>query len=490
MSDAETSSGRQPHIAAQLAAAWSDFDRNVRDELLAATLSARDRAFGEASAAMQDVRDFVGSPDSILGSADTKHGEIAEQCHVGFRRAFDFLHERTPTATFEGIPRTDPVDYVDGVDIQSKFYNGLRNTLSGVEAHVERYAEFVVGGGRYHIPKDQFGQLLELHESGTVDGLSARGVERLRVVADSLEQQTGRSLDDLVAPSEVAYSEVQRGRVDDTIAGREEQLAAKDRELRRQAQVEHGPSLAGAATATVMGGAAGAGIGFAQAVWLKYREGKNPFQGDFAAADWKDVGLETAKGSAIGTLAGGSIYLLVNAGDLAAPFAGSLVSGLIGVGGLIGQYQAGHINGEEFVGLSLVVTSESAMVGIAAAAGQTLIPVPMLGAFLGVVAGKFVASAVRDCLGGDSELAALLDAHAAESIAQLDDSLRLALEELEAYCNRLGDLVKLAFDEQVNVELRVRASIEVSEMLGVSDGDIVRTTADLDSFMGATDALA
>ena len=130
-----------------------------------------------------------------------------------------------------------------------------------------------------------------------------------------------------------------------------------------------------------------------------------------------------------------------------------------------------------------MVTSESAIIGIAAAAGQTLIPVPMLGAFIGSVGGKFVASAVRDCLEGDAELVELLEEYAAESIARLDDSLRQPVEELDAYCARLADLTTLAFDEGVNVELRLRASIEVAEVLGVPDEDIVRTPADVDSFM-------
>lgn len=483
MSDPDPNPGWHPHIAAQLAAAWTAFDKTVRDEALAATLGARDRAFAEASAAMQSVKDFVGSPENILGSTETKHGEIAEQCHVGFRRAIDFLHERTATATIEGVDRTGPLDYVDGVDIQSKFYNGLRNTLTGVEDHAERYSEFVTSGGRYHIPKDQFEQLLKLRETGTVDNLSARSVERLQSLVESLEQRTGRSFDDLIEASEVSYPEVQQGRVHETIEGREDELAARDAELRQQARAEHAPSLGGAATAAAMGGVTGAGVGFAQAVWVKYREGKNPFQGDFAAADWQDVGLKAAKGGAGGALAGGSVYLLTNATDLAAPFAGSLVSGLMGIGDLIGQYQAGHIDGQEFVDLSLMVTSESAIVGIAAAAGQALIPVPMLGAFIGSVAGKFVASAVRDCLEGDSELVELLEEYAAESIARLDDSLRQAVDELDAYCARLADLTKVAFDEGVNVELRVRASIAVAEVLGVPNEDIVRTTADVDSFM-------
>ncbi|MDE0179363.1 MAG: hypothetical protein OXP36_12310, partial [Gammaproteobacteria bacterium] len=125
-----------PHIAAQTSGSWVGLDAATRDAALAAILENQDRAFQEAMAEMQVVRDFIGSPEHILGNPDTKHGEIAEQVHVGFRRAMDAVHQRTPSATFEGVPSTSPVDYLDrGVEIQSKYYNGLRNTLSGVENH-------------------------------------------------------------------------------------------------------------------------------------------------------------------------------------------------------------------------------------------------------------------------------------------------------------------------------------------------------------------
>jgi len=125
-------------------------DAASRAEELARTLEEQDRVFLGAMRELQAVRDFVGSPQNILGRAATKHGEIAERVHVGVSRAWDVLHGRAPTATFDAVPRTGPVDYrVDGVDIQSKYYNGLRNTLDGVAFHAEKYQGFAGGDGRY-----------------------------------------------------------------------------------------------------------------------------------------------------------------------------------------------------------------------------------------------------------------------------------------------------------------------------------------------------
>lgn len=474
-----------PHIVAQTAASWAALDAAARGEALAAALTKQDRAFLEAFRELQVVREFVGSPEHVLGSAKTKHGEIAEQVHVGVRRAVELLHQRMPSATFDGVDRFSLVDYVDGgVSIQSKFYNGLQNTLEGVGSHAEQYMEFASSGGRYHIPKDQYEQLRQLRESGTIDGWSDRSVERLERTVENLQRTTGRPLDDLVESSDARYDEVQLARVHETIKDREDSLTDKNEELKDKAHGEQGPSLSGAVTAAAIGAAAGGGVRFAQAVWVKYRDGKNPFQGEFSVEDWKDIGLDTAKGAGTGAVAGGTLYLLTNSTDLAAPFAGALVSGLIGIGDLLGQYHSGEIDGEQFVDCSLMVAAEAAIVGLSAAAGQTLIPIPMLGAFVGSIAGKIVTSAIRDGLGeAESELIERLKAYEAEAIAKLDDALRAAMEELDAYFGRLSDLARIAFDETVNTELRLVASVQIAEAVEVPDHQILRSEADLDNFM-------
>ena len=99
------------HVSAQVAAVWARLDATSRAGELAGALSEQDRVFLGAMRELQAVRDFVGSPENILGTAATKHGEIAERVHVGVSRAWDVLHGRAPTATFDGVPRTGPVDY-------------------------------------------------------------------------------------------------------------------------------------------------------------------------------------------------------------------------------------------------------------------------------------------------------------------------------------------------------------------------------------------
>ncbi len=479
--------GAGAHVAAQVAAAWSALDAAHRAGELAAALRGQDRAFLGAIGELQVVRDFVGSPEHILGRASTKHGEIAEQVHVGVSRARDVLYGRVPVATFDGVPRTDPVDYrVADVDIQAKYYNGLRNTLDGVASHAENCPDFVNERGRYHIPRDQYQRLEELRQTGGIEGLSDRRAVAIQRRVEDLEQATGRSANDLIESGEATYSEVQRGRVHDTLRDREEKLAGENEDLRRAARAEHSPSMAGLGKAAALGAAAGGGIGLAQAIWVKCREGKSPFRGEFSTQDWQDVGVVATQSAGGGAVAGSTVYAfyaLSNSTALAAPFAGSLASALMGVGALVRDHRAGTIDGDQFVELSHIVAMDAAVAGLAVAAGPTLVPIPMLGALIGSLASKLVASALQEGLG---ESASALDASLAEyernAFEHLDEEYRALVQRLGAWFGNLERLAATAFDLENNTTL-LEASVHVAEAVGVPEERILRTTGDVDAFI-------
>lgn len=477
--------GKDPHVAAQVAAKWASLDAVDQANRRAEVLTTQDRNFLNAWQEIQRVRDFVGSPESILGNPATKHGEIAEQVHVGVRRAIDVLYGRPPSATFDGVGRLDPVDYrVNGVDIQSKYHNGLRNTLNGVSGHAMKYPDFADSDSHYHIPRDQYQEIEQLRQTDQIDGLSENSTNTIKSKLDEIQQATNRSPDELIQPGEGTYAEVQQDRVYDTLDDRENKLVQKNDKLKREARAGHGPSLAGIGNAAAIGAAAGGGVHFGQAIWVKCRDGKNPFKGEFSTQDWKDVGVATAKGAGDGAIAGSALYALTNSTGLTAPFAGALVSSLIGVGDLLRQYHSRKIDGDQFVELSHVIAADAAIVGLAAAAGQVLIPIPMLGAFMGSLAGKIVASAIKDGLGeAELELTARLEAYERRALGQLDEEFRAFIQQLDAYFGSLEHLARIAFDHTVNTDLRMKASIQFAETVGVPDSLILRTTNDLDTFM-------
>lgn len=477
--------GADWRTAARLAALWTAHDEQLRGKALASGLEARNRAFRDALKEVDAVRDFVSSPGQILGSDRTKHGEIAEHVHVAIQRAKDLLHQRPPAASLDGVHRIGPVDYIDGCAVQSKYYGGLRESLDAVSCHAEKYKDFVTGGGRYDIPKDQYEQFRELRETGTIEAPSARIVRRIERQVESIRQETRRPIEAILAPGEASYDEVQLDRVHETIDDREKGLARENERLKSEVRDEHRASLAGAGKAAAVGALAGGGLGLAAVLWSKYRDGKNAFRGEFTTEDWKEAGVSSLKGAGAGAVSGFSVYVLTSSTRLAAPFAGSVVSALMGVGALLGQREVGEIDDAQFVDLALMVAAESALTCIAAVAGQTFIPVPMLGAFVGSVAGKLVESALRGSLGDDTEAELLerLQAYETEAIDELDESLRAAVRELDVSFVRLDNLMDVAFDETVNTQMRLAASVWVAESTGVPADRILRSTGDVDAFM-------
>lgn len=160
-----------------------------------ASLLVQDQNFARALEEVNKVREFVGTPERILGSQQTKHGEIAEQVEVGIKNARSYLHGGEQQATFEGVGRTAPADYlVHGVDVQSKFYNGINNTLSkGIVGHLDKYPDFTSNGGFYHIPKDQFEVIEKILKGESVEGLSNKSIAAYKAAVAEIEKRTGQS---------------------------------------------------------------------------------------------------------------------------------------------------------------------------------------------------------------------------------------------------------------------------------------------------------
>ena len=428
---------------------------------------------------MKKVRDFIGAPEHILGRGNTKHGEVAEQVEVAVRRARDVLAGMEPTATFDGVGRTAPMDYrVGGIDVQSKFINGSNNTLSHVLDHMDSYTNFGRDGSIYHIPKDQIDQIHSVLNGNTGD-LSTKTVQAIRDKVQHIEQLSGKAFDEVVRPSVSDYSEVQLGKINQTIDRHESDLRGQNDTLNNQIQAEHQPSVAEGIKAAGGAAAVGAAVGFTAKAWVKYREGKNIFKGDFTAEDWKEVGGAAFKGGVGGAIAGGAIYALTNSAELSAPFAGAFVSAAKGVASLVSDYHAGKISMEALIDNGLFVCSDAAIVGLCTAAGQTLIPVPVVGAVIGSLAGKLLSS----FLGSRMQAAQKrLNTELQQFREAVGTKFQSLLEEMDARFQQLGDLTTVAFDIGLNEKLLAN-SVALARAHGVPDERLLHCEGELDKFM-------
>ena len=125
--------------------------------------------------------------------------------------------------------------------------------------------------------------------------------------AESLRKDTRRSVEEVLAPGEASYDEVQLDHVHETIDGRKKGLTRENARLKSKVRDEHLASLAGAGKAAAVGAGAGGGLGLAATLWSKYLEGKNAFRGELTAEDWKEAGVSALMGAGAGVVSGFSV---------------------------------------------------------------------------------------------------------------------------------------------------------------------------------------
>lgn len=444
----------------------------------------QDRAYALATAQVDKVRDFISKPENILGNDLTKHGEIAEQMEVGIRNARQAMEWQAETeldfrATFDGVGRTAPEDYlIDGEQVQSKFINGEKNTVNHVLGHMDKYRSFQEDG-YYHVPKDQYDNMFRIRNGEAVPELSLRKQESIRRAIEEIEQRSGKPFDEVVKPALHDYGEVQRGVAERTLDGHEQDIEDADRTKRSEIEQAHAPSLKEGlqvtAKAAAFAGAATLGVG----LYRKYRQGKNVFRGELNGEDWRELGVATAKGAALGGVAAGSVYLLTNYAGMAAPYAGAVASALRGVGALAVQFGNGQIGFDEFCELGMLLCSESAATAIASVLGQAAIPIPLLGAAIGSIAGKLLMEGAKSLSG---RIDAKLKADMMAFRQRLSEVERRALDRINRELDTLGALTIEAFKPQNNIAL-LHLSVQLSEAYGVEDSKIIRSQTDLDTFM-------
>lgn len=457
----------------------------IKDELF--KLAQQDSAFTFAGEQMQKVRDFIASPNNILGSMSTKHGEIAEQLEVGVRNARQaidegLVDESALGATFNGVGRTAPADYkIDGTEVQSKFINGINNNLTHVLKHMETYPDFTKGEPFYHIPKDTWQTIQDVIDGKPVEGLSEKTLQAIKDKVADIESATGRPFADVVRPGVSDYKDVQWGKIDETLDKHDQELGKQNETKKAEIIEDHQPSLNEAMRATAMGGAFGGAFALGTGIYRKYRDGKNIFCGEFDTQDWQDVGLDTLKGAAIGGVSAGAIYTLTNYASMGAPFASALVTAAKGVGSLALSYQKGEIDLDEFTELGLIVCAESAIVGAMAIAGQALIPVPVLGAVIGSLSGKFMVTVAKNL---DSKARKALQARMDHFTLLLNDIEQQALKRILSEFTALGELTAAAFNVENNRKL-LEVSITLAQAYGVEKNKIIKNADDLDIFMMA-----
>ena len=441
------------------------------------------------------IRDFLKTPEHILGSPLQKHGEIAEVIEVNIRNAKSLLEQKTQTATFDGIGRTAPVDYmIDGTEVQSKFCHGFHGgSLDAIVKHMDKYQDFGRNESYYHIPKDQYEVFKDIVEGKNIDGLADKTIKSALSKIHKIEEESGKTFDEVVKPSISKYDDVQKGVVFKTVDGHEEQLANRNeainndikrdaKENKQQSIEAHQPSWGEAAKVGAMGAAIGGAFSVGLCVYKKHKEGKKLTQYD--TDDWKDLGVDFAKGGAKGGVTGVAIYGITNFSGMTAPLASAFVSTTFGVTSLVTKYTNNEISKNEFVEQGQILCFDSAVVALGATVGQTIIPIPIIGTLIGTFASKTLMSICKETLGKETdEIRKILDKQYTEALNNIDQAYRIAVQKIIAEYEKLGQITMMAFDFDRNAVFRFDSSIELALEYGVEDKKILKNLSDVEAFM-------
>lgn len=465
----------------QALASWINELNQIRLNELVQSLVECDSNFEDAMAELAELKEFIGNPAHILGSQLTKHGEIAEHVQVNFSNARAAMEGLEKEYTFEGVGRTAPEDYLKaGQEIQSKFCVGAKNTLDAVQRHIETYPNFVKNGGSYDIPKDQYEKLIDVINRSKSDPSSVSKSEwsLLRAV-EKFEEETGLTVEENINPSVVDYSEVQQGKIVETINNEEENLKQEDQEKRKEAYEASKPSIKEGLKATAISAAIEGGMAFCLSVAEKRKSGKR--LSEFSEEDWKDIGLDTGKGALQGGIRGGAVYATTNFTATPAAVASAYVTAAFGIANQVKALQNGNISQEDFVINCETVCLDVTVSAIASLAGQVLIPIPVLGAVIGNVAGEFVYELCKKY--GSVKEQKLITGYRSE-MEELNKQLTMQyinfVIEIKTAFRRFNSLEKLAFDADINKAFT--NSVMLAEEIGVAESHILHDISDIDAF--------
>ena len=468
----------------QAVAAWVGLVNQLRINDLIESLDRQDQ---NLDSAMKSMDWAIGKIDELVvsnrGGSRGVHGFIAEVAECGLENAQSLVHGEKPV--MEWVNDNGPADLVrNGVKIQVKFVNGGgKFSLDAVAAHLEKYPDFLDKDGVYQIPKDYFDVVRALHEMPKDEAVKLTASDggpsySIWKAVHEFFDSSGFGIDDLEA-SKFEYSEVQKGAIADKMGKEKDSLAGESARIKRGICEDHEPTLQEGAKAAAAGAALETGTAFALSVKRHLANGKRI--GDLTRDDWVDIARDSGMGFIKGGVRGGAVYGLSNYAATPSSVASALVTASFGVADCAHGFRNGDLTEVEFIESSEAACLDASVSALSSFVGQSLIPIPVLGALVGNAVGTTVYELGKDFYSKqESELLAHyareLEALDAEVNAEYAACLSRLRENMAVYIELLGK----AFSP--NVARAFSGSIELAASLNVPDDEILHTRKEIDGF--------
>lgn len=442
-------------------------------------LTRQDGNLEQALASLQSVKiDVAQLIGSNRGGSRGMHGFIAESAEVGIQNARSLVRGLEPA--YRWVNDNGPVDlYRDLTPIQQKFVQANGHFgLEAIEKHMADYPGFMKAGGRYMIPKDFHAQVQRMMSLSQEEAAKESAeTYRLWQWIHAWFDRNDLTMEQL-EPSALDYADAQAGNIHKTLEREEKDIRAEDGRRREGAYEASRPSLKQGAQVAAVSAALEGGIEFVLGIW-RLRQTKR-FQ-EFTAQDWQRLGLDTAGAAARGGVRGGVVYALSNLAGTSAPMANAFVTAAFGVAAQAYHLNKGRITADEFIQNAEVLCVDVAVSTLSSVLGQTLIPIPVVGAVIGNVAGTYLYQIGKNYLSRQEQQ--LIAAYREEQRLldrKLTQQYRKFLGELQREFSRFQTLMDLAFDRDCNLALS--GSVALARTAGVSEQRILKDKQDIDRY--------
>lgn len=457
----------------QAVAAWVNYLNQLRLDRLIAFMQNQDLNLQDAMADLDKALSQISDLISInRGGQCGLHGFIAEAAEVGIGNARENILGKPDNYTW--LNDNGVSDLLrDEVEIQQKFYQSDLS-LNAIAAHLKKYPDYITNGRKYQIPKDQYEKIQELlsipeekaNKMPTSDGTFS--LKQWKMVHDFFERKDIGISD--VEPSKLEYKEVQRDQIEDTINNEKESIKSTDSKIREQAHKDADPTLNEAAKVVGVAVALEGGTALALSIIKKKKEGKNIK--DFSGDDWKDVFKDAGIGTVKGGIRGASIYVLTNYSKTPAAVANAIVTASFGVAEQAHLYRIGKLDETQFISNAEMLCLDASISALSSFIGQTVIPIPVVGALIGNTVGTTLYKIAKDGL-SDREKALIksylddIEALRAELDKQYQDLIAAVQKEYEAYMLILEKLYSVDYMKAFE------GSCEMAKFCGVPAEEIL-----------------
>lgn len=484
----------------QATAAWVEYLNEVRIERVFTSLQQQDislqNAMNSINSALKAVRELI---QSNRGGEKGMHGFIAEISEVGIGNARENI--KGNSNIYKWINNNGSSDLLRGsTEIQQKFYiSGGDFSLGAVAKHLNKYPNYLSNGSKYQIPKDQYEsikRLYSLSEREAYKTLSNSGngltIHQWRSVHTFFENNKDISFDDL-EPSLLKYDDVQKGAINKTIANEKEHIEEIDKQRRNKVFEDNKSPLQEAGKATAISATVEGVSTFIACIIQKVKAGKSIK--DFTSEDWEEIAKETGIGTVKGGVRGASVYAVTGAvmskasdfyeagfsekasaayNKTAATTANAIVTASFGFAEQVYKFRKNEITEFELLENTQIVCLDASIAALSSLIGQLVIPVPVLGAVIGNAVGTMMYKLAKDNF-KEKEQAIMKRYY--DNLLELDNKLdeqyRKFVVELSQAFEEFISILDKAFSP--NIEEALNGSIELAELCGVSNEEILDT---------------